>query len=232
MPQRVSIPVIGTSRSKMRPSVGLRNPAIRLRSVDLPQPELPTMHRISPSCTSSDSPPNARTTSGPRWYSILTFSIRMIGRSVATTRSLSLLLMAMPRDQAMFDESDYGIERENGRADRQHADDDLSDIGPVFCIPDQVAETVLRPYHLGADDACPGKGEGDLESRNDARQSTGQDDFPHNSPARGAEILSSEDINRFDPQRRVRHKNDERRKRSHEDDRVFLALAYSQPQKR
>src|SRR5690606_249554 len=51
------------------PSVIDSSPAIRLSTVDLPQPDGPTMVRNSPSATSRSSP---RTTSGPPGYFFLT----------------------------------------------------------------------------------------------------------------------------------------------------------------
>ena len=61
--------ICARSWSKMRsdPSDGRSSPAIRLSSVDLPDPEVPSRPTNSPCSTVSDTPSRARTVDPPIW---------------------------------------------------------------------------------------------------------------------------------------------------------------------
>src|SRR5688572_666351 len=61
MPRSVCGRVTGTPRMAMRPALGARRPASSITSVDLPQPEGPTMDRNSPGRMSNDTPSSAHT---------------------------------------------------------------------------------------------------------------------------------------------------------------------------
>src|SRR5208282_1491531 len=131
-------PRSGTPSTLMLPRSGGSKPAMMLSSVDLPQPEGPTMATNSPSPTLKSMP--SSTSSEPRPESKL----------LLTECTVTLAGIAPPDELQRFEQAHHPVEHQTDYTDDDHAaDHQVVAIAGVARIDDQVAQTRVQRDHLG-----------------------------------------------------------------------------------
>src|SRR5579863_34752 len=165
------------------PASGRMNPAIRLRSVVLPQPEGPTMATNSPSRT-------------------LKLTLSMTSRRplseanpLLTSRTSILVRIAPPDPPHTLQQAHQAVEREPNQADDDHAgDDQIVAVPGIAGVHDHVPESRVQGDHLRGHDDEPCNTESDAHADDHLRQHCRDHDAREQRAARDPEILGSAQI--------------------------------------
>src|SRR5262249_13452918 len=145
----------GMPSTRTSPLVGCSKPAIRLSSVDLPQPLAPTRVTNSRSATTTLIPASA-TTWPPAPKVLLTFLTSIL----ATKRFLHV-----PCKEIMANKNNQPVGQKPQQSDAEHGrDHDIIAIKEI-CIVEQVAEPAAHGQDLGDDDEHPGDAHGEANAR-------------------------------------------------------------------
>src|SRR5258706_2342806 len=153
-------PAISLLASSMCPAVGLRRPASRFSSVDLPHPEWPMRLTNSPRFTASEM--SRRTAErSPRFSNTMP--------SASTSRYLSMAHLPGDEDQRL-------LEHETHEADHDDRDDDVVDLQVVPFVPHPEADADTAGEHFGGHDHEPRHADGKAHAGQHVGQHRGKED--------------------------------------------------------
>src|SRR5262249_21180361 len=169
------------------PRSGRANPATMRMSVDLPQPDGPTIATSSPSPTAKLT---SSTTSSPPSF---------VGKRLARLRTSILVRIAPPDRLEPLEKPHDAVEREPDQADDDHPrDDEVVAVSGVARVDDHEAEPRAERDHLGRHDDEPGDPEADPHSDDDLRQHRRNHHLREERVARDAEVLGRLQIAELD----------------------------------
>src|SRR5215471_5592384 len=141
--------VSGAPSMLTEPRSGLSKPATMFISVDLPQPDGPTIATMSPSPTSKLMPSST--------CKVPCSVVKLL--PMPSTRILvgALLVgIAPPDDFQALEQAHQPVEHQADQADDDHAgDDEVVAVAGVARVDDQVTEPGMQRDHLGGDDDEP-----------------------------------------------------------------------------
>src|SRR6185369_15640253 len=144
---------------RIEPSSGRTKPAMMFISVDLPQPEGPTIATNSPSPTDSDASSTTASVSRPD------------GNDLRMPRTSILVRISPPHHAEAFEKPHHSIEQKADQADDDHRrDHQIVAVAGVARVDDQEAETRAQRDHLGRNDDQPRDAEPDAHADDDLRQ--------------------------------------------------------------
>src|SRR5688572_28988011 len=208
-----------TPSMTIEPASGRTKPASMFSSVDLPQPDGPTMATNSPSrivkLTSS-------TTQSNPWSDSKLFF-----------RSRTSILVRIPPPDPLeaFEHAHDSVQRQSDQTDDDHAgDDEIVAITGVARVHDHVTEPRTQRDHFGGDDDEPGDAETDSHADDDLRQSGRNDHLREQRATRNAEILRSAQIAPLDRVHADRRLHDHREDRGDEDQVDRRCIADAEPE--
>src|SRR5580704_14203975 len=173
--------VMRSPSSTTAPSLGGSSPPMARSNVDLPEPEPPITATISPSSTSSDTPPSACT---PLGYVLPTRSSASIG--------LVLSHDIFPAQERRSDKHDQPIGRLADDGEGDDGGDDLRRLAELLAVDQQIAETFGSAHQLGGDDEHPAETEARPQRNHIGRQNRRQQNAAHHfhvgQPERAADF--------------------------------------------
>src|ERR1700710_446916 len=151
-------PRVGTPSTSTLPSSGRSKPEMMFISVDLPQPDGPTIATNSPSATDSVNP----STTGRRPASV---------SKPFFTPWMSILADIAPLHcLESFEQAGDAVQQEPDQADDDHAgDDEVVAVSGVARVHDHVAQPRAQRDHLGRHDDQPGDAQPDAHAHDDLR---------------------------------------------------------------
>src|SRR5204863_9474547 len=150
------------------PLSGRSNPAMMFRSVDLPQPDGPTIATNSPSATEKLTPSTTA--------SATPSETKLFLRSSTT---ILLADIAPPHGLEPFEQAHRAIEHQPDDADDDHAGDhEVVAVAGVARVHDHVAETRAQRDHLRRDHHQPRHAQPDAHPHDDLRKHRRNHDAP------------------------------------------------------
>src|SRR5690348_1451963 len=189
-------PRCGAPSTVTVPASGVSKPATMFNSVDLPQPDGPTMATNSPSATSRPTP------------SITGSTPVADANALRTPRTAILLAGIAPAHRGKpLEQARRAVEAEPDQADDDHArDDEVVAVAGVARVHDQIAEARTQRDHLGGNDDQPGDADADPHADDDLRQHRRDDDAAKEHRTRDAEVRRRAQVaslDRVHPRRRL-----------------------------
>src|SRR2546423_1794187 len=188
-------------------------------SVDLPQPDGPTMATNSPWSTLKLTPS-------------MTASAPLIDTKLLVTPSTTIFLsdIAPLHGLQSFEQARGAVEQQPDHADDDHAGDhEIVAIAGVARVHDQVPEAGAQRDHLGGDDDRPGDADADAHSDDNPRQFGGYHDATEQPPTRHAEIGGRAQVAPIDRVHTRRRLHDHRKHRRDEDQEDRRQVANAEP---
>mmetsp|Transcript_11774 Transcript_11774/g.27604 ORF Transcript_11774/g.27604 Transcript_11774/m.27604 type:complete len:483 (+) Transcript_11774:738-2186(+) len=164
------------------PPVGCSSPAMRLSSVDLPQPEWPISVVNSPRCTSRFTPCSA-------WKRPL----RVVNTiSASWTWMKGFMASVLVEAEAFGEAQQRPLEQQPDNADDEDRNDDVGHVEVVPLVPDPEADAHAAGQHLGRDDHQPGRAHAQAHAGQHIGQHRGQQDAGDDLPL--AELEHAGDV--------------------------------------
>src|SRR3954447_22854503 len=179
-------------------------------SVDLPQPDGPTIATNSPSSTLKLTPS-------------MTGSAPLVDTKLLATPSTTILLsdIAPLHGLHSLEQARGAVEQQPDHADDDHAGDyEVVAVASVARVHDQVSEAGAQRDHLGGDDDQPRDADADAHSDDDLRQHRRDHDPTEQHPMRHAEVgggAQVASVDRVHARCRLHHHREHRRNENQED---------------
>src|SRR5688572_23743395 len=179
--------VTTTPSTRASPASARSSPAMMFMSVDLPQPEGPTMATNSPSAIEKLTPP-------------ITGSVPLsVTKPLRMSATATLADISPPHGLQPFEQPHRAIEHQPDHADDDHpGDHQVVAVPGVARVHDHVAQARAQRDHLRRDHDQPGDTQADAHPDNDLREHSGNDDTAEERVARDAEVGRRPEIAPFD----------------------------------
>src|SRR6187455_3073637 len=170
------------------PRSGRSKPATMFISVDLPQPDGPTIATNSPSST-------------PKLTSSMTGSTPWFEAKLLVKPATTIFLSDIAPFHGLqsLEQAGDAVEQQPDHADDDHAgDDEVVAVAGVARVHDQVAQAGAESDHLGGDDDQPRDADADPHPDDDLGQYGGDHDTAEQDGARDAEVRGRAEVAPFD----------------------------------